>query len=207
MAALLCVVLAFLAGSIPFGVLIGRTFFQIDPRAHGSGNIGAANALRTLGKGGAAAVLVLDALKGGAAAALGIAVGGTALGAACGFAAIAGHCFSPWLGWRGGKGVATSLGVVFALSWPAGLAFVIVWSTFVGAFGFSSLGSLAASIAAPFALWFMIGGNGLAYGLASAALIAFTHRTNISRLLTGTENRLSFGRTKRAEDESSSGAT
>ena len=113
---------SFLIGSIPFGYVIGVLFFKTDIRKAGSGNIGAMNAMRTIGKGGAVAVLLLDALKGffppHAAAHIDLLPSGVAIVAAC---AVLGHCFSPWMGWKGGKGVATSFGAIFALCWPAGL--------------------------------------------------------------------------------------
>jgi glycerol-3-phosphate acyltransferase PlsY len=183
-------IIAFLIGAIPFGVIVSRLFYKRDLRASGSGNIGAANALRTLGKRGAIAVLLLDAFKGAAPVLL--TVPHYEQAAAVGFAAILGHCFSPFLAFRGGKGVATSLGVIFALAWPAGLAFMLVWIAFAIGLGFASVSSMAASIAMPYVLWFIIGGPGMWYGIASAILIVATHRQNIERLRTGTENRLSL---------------
>jgi glycerol-3-phosphate acyltransferase PlsY len=183
-------IIAFLVGAIPFGVIVSRLFYKRDLRASGSGNIGAANALRTLGKRGAIAVLLLDAFKGAAPVLL--AVPHYEQAAAVGFAAILGHCFSPFLAFRGGKGVATSLGVIFALAWPAGLAFMLVWIAFAIGLGFASVSSMAASIAMPYVLWFIIGGPGMWYGIASAILIVAMHRQNIERLRTGTESRLSL---------------
>ena len=184
---------AFFIGSIPFGYLIARFCYGLDIRKAGSGNIGAANALRTIGKTGAAAVLILDALKGFVPVYLVHAYFtpfATALVAA---AAVLGHCFSPWLGWRGGKGVATSVGAIFALSWQAGLASVGAWVVVAGATGFSSAGSLAANVVAPLALWFFTRDPAMtAYGAFAAALIIYTHRENIVRLREGRENVLSL---------------
>jgi glycerol-3-phosphate acyltransferase PlsY len=189
--AVIAIAAAFLVGAIPFGVLVSRAFFHTDIRAQGSGNIGAANALRTLGKRGAAAVLVLDALKGAVPVVLVTAFGGTTTLAACaGFAAVAGHCYSPFLGGKGGKGVATSYGVLWALAWPAGAAFTIVWIAALIATSFASVASMAASLVAPAALWFVIGEPGLGYGIAAAVLIVWKHRENLARLRAGTENPL-----------------
>lgn len=184
-------VAAFFVGAIPFGVIVSRLFFRRDIRAQGSGNIGAANALRTLGRRGAAAVLLLDALKGVlpvcGARAFGAPVEVAAAAAA---AAVAGHCFSPFLGGRGGKGVATSYGAIWALAWPAGATFTIVWIAAIIGTGYASAASMLASAVMPLALWFVIGAPGLAYGIASALLIVFMHRDNLGRLRAGTENAL-----------------
>lgn len=195
------IVAPFLIGSIPFGFLIGRFFYRTDLRKSGSGNIGAMNALRTLGKTGAAAVLVLDALKGAVPViALRFLFSGSesdvaqsAYALAAGFAVL-GHCFSPWLRWKGGKGVATSVGAIFALSWPAGFVVVLAW--IVGALAitkFSSVGSMLANIVAPLALfYFTRSWAETLYGIFVALFIMWTHRENIERLRNGTENRISL---------------
>jgi glycerol-3-phosphate acyltransferase PlsY len=185
------VAVAFLVGAIPFGVIVGRVFFKIDVRRAGSGNIGAANALRTLGKRGAAAVLLLDALKGGLPVAAALHYGGSPA-FACGvaFAAILGHCYSPFLRGKGGKGVATAYGALWALSWPAGATFTMVWLAALAATGYASVASMAASVAVPFALWFFIGEPGLIYGAVTAGFIVYAHRENLARLVAGTENAL-----------------
>jgi glycerol-3-phosphate acyltransferase PlsY len=188
--------LAFLIGAIPFGYVVGRWFFKVDLRATGSGNIGAANALRSMGKGAGAAVLILDALKGYAPVAVALAVCFSeqidpAPAILIALAGVLGHVYSPFLGWRGGKGVATYLGTVFAFSWPAGLVAVCGWLTGWRATGFSSVGSLLLGAVSPFTLWwFTRYPAAAAYGLVGAALIAYTHRANIARLRAGTENRL-----------------
>jgi acyl phosphate:glycerol-3-phosphate acyltransferase len=186
---------SFFLGAIPFGIIVSRRFFRRDLRQEGSGNIGAANALRSLGKRGAIAVLVLDALKGALPVIAGRALDGPALAAVAAFAAIAGHCFSPFLNFRGGKGVATNLGAVIALAWPAGAIFGIIWLAVVVATGYSSAGSLLASLAMIPTLWLLAGPAGGIYGLASALLIVFMHRANIARLLAGTESVLPLFRT------------
>ncbi len=203
---------AFVVGSIPFGYLIGRFVYRTDIRTQGSGNIGAMNALRTLGKGGAIAVLLLDAAKGflptllpfvvlaGKAGAWDIAAVIASIGAA---AAVLGHCFSPWLGWKGGKGVATSIGAIFALSWKAGIVVVLAYAA--GALAitqYSSVGSMLANIVAPVALWiFSRSLAEAAYGIFAAAFILWTHRENVARLKGGTENRIRLFRKAREREE------
>jgi acyl phosphate:glycerol-3-phosphate acyltransferase len=194
------VVGSFAIGSIPFGIVIGRVFFRTDIRQAGSGNIGAANALRTLGRAGAFAVLLLDALKGFVPAFFGpmlilgpetspFAQGPWAvLGAVAGFCALLGHCYSPWLRFRGGKGVATHLGVTFALAWPVGLGFIAVWLAAGLGSGYSSVGSLAATLASAVALWVIVGPAGLTYGVAAGLVVFARHRENLARLRAGTEN-------------------
>ncbi len=207
--------LAFAIGSVPFGVLIGRIFYKTDIRASGSGNIGAANAMRTLGAKGGIAVLLFDALKGIASVLaaryailhvpLYVATAGRWLAPQAtpiwpllplaGFAAILGHCYSPWLRWRGGKGVATFLGATSALSWESGVAFGIVWFAVVLPTGYASVGSMLGTIAAGIALavWGGIyGASGTLFAAAAAILVIVKHRENIARLDAGTENRLSL---------------
>jgi glycerol-3-phosphate acyltransferase PlsY len=180
---------AFAIGAIPFGLLVGRIFFKVDIRAQGSGNIGAANALRTLGKRGAVSVLVLDALKGGLPVfAVAGATGSSAWAALAGVAAILGHCFSPFLGGKGGKGVATCYGIVWALAWPAGATFSVVWIATLIATGYASVASMVATLAMPLVLWYVIGMPGLAFGIAAVIIIIYAHRENIVRLRAGTES-------------------
>jgi len=180
---------AFLIGSIPFGYLIGRFAYRTDLRKHGSGNIGAMNALRTLGTRGAVAVLLLDAGKGALAVlATASAVGGVPLPSLAAACAVLGHCFSPWLGWKGGKGVATALGAVFALCWPAGLVCVAAWLLGALLTRYSSVGSMLAIITAPFALYgFSRSPAEALFGILTAVLIVWRHHENIARLRTGTE--------------------
>jgi glycerol-3-phosphate acyltransferase PlsY len=187
---------AFLAGSIPFGLIVGRVFFHTDIRTSGSGNIGAANALRTYGRGGGAAVLVLDALKGflPVYAVMALTPAGPqqpVTAAAAAFLAVLGHCFSPWLGFKGGKGVATWLGALLALSWPLGLGFALVWLAVVVPTRYSSLGSLVATVLSAAGVGFVTGSPGAALCAAgAAATIVFQHRENIARLSRGTERKL-----------------
>lgn len=205
---------AFLIGSIPFGLVVSRLFFKTDIRASGSGNIGAANALRTLGRGAGVSVLVLDALKGAAAVLLPllamergwppfhrVAVSGSlqvdglreAAGPAmCAIAAILGHCYSPWLHFKGGKGVATFLGVLLAVSWPSALVFVAVWLAVVLPTGLSSLGSMLGTLGGIAAVAYLVGPPTLYFSVPAAAIIVWQHRANVSRLLAGRENRLNL---------------
>lgn len=195
-------IVAFLIGSIPFGVVISRLFFHRDIRQSGSGNIGAMNALRTIGKGGAIAVLVLDAAK-GVVPALAVQLWLhdphlAALVAAC---AVLGHCFSPWLGGKGGKGVATSFGAVFALSWPAGIATIAGWLVGALTTTYSSVGSLLAHLVMPFALWFFTRDLWLTgYGVFAAILVFYTHRENIARIRAGRESGIPFLRSNRVKE-------
>jgi glycerol-3-phosphate acyltransferase PlsY len=190
-------IVAFLIGSIPFGYVIGRIFFRTDIRTQGSGNIGAMNALRTIGKGGAIAVLLLDALKGFAPTFLAAHYLGQIYAAVVAAAAIVGHCYSPWLKWKGGKGVATSFGAIFGLSWQAGLIAVGGWIVGAAITHYSSVGSMLGSILAPIALWFFTGSTAeTAYGVFAAILIIFKHRDNISRIRAGTEGPIRLSKAK-----------
>lgn len=195
LAAYACIAVgAFLLGSIPFGVVISRLFYHRDIRQSGSGNIGAMNALRTLGKTGAIAVLILDAAKGVVPALLVmLLLRDTHLAAIVAACATLGHCFSPWLNFKGGKGVATSFGAIFALSWPAGLCCVGGW--LLGALGttYSSVGSMLGNLVAPFALWYFTRDWWVTgFGVFAAVFIIYTHRENLVRLREGRESGISF---------------
>ncbi|MGA9945780.1 MAG: glycerol-3-phosphate 1-O-acyltransferase PlsY [Candidatus Cybelea sp.] len=198
---------AFLIGSIPFGYLIGRLFYRTDIRNQGSGNIGAMNALRTLGKTGAIAVLLLDALKGFAPTlwALGFfrdrldmegwPPTAQIIAALVATGAVLGHCFSPWLRFKGGKGVATSFGAIFAMSWPAGLVATGGWLAGAALTRYSSVGSMLGSALAPFAIWFFTRSlPETLYGVFSAVLILVMHRDNIRRVRAGTEGPIRLSR-------------
>lgn len=185
----------YVLGSLPFGVILARLFGHGDIRARGSGNIGATNILRTTGsKTLAAATLVLDAGKGGIAVLVTLALpdpaAGAVAGAAAGAAAVIGHNFPLWLRFRGGKGVATTLGVLAVLSWPVGLAAGVTWLIVAVLFRFSSLASLMALCAAPLYAWFLATPvlTLTAGGLALLAVIR--HRENIRRLIAGSESRI-----------------
>jgi glycerol-3-phosphate acyltransferase PlsY len=184
------VILAFAIGSLPFGLLVSRLFYRKDISKEGSGNIGAANVLRTLGRPAGILVLLLDAAKGFGPTYLAQDVGSLGLALAAGLAAIVGHCYSPWLRGKGGKGVATELGALFALAWPTGIVFVGVWSVIVVACGYASVGSLVASLSSIPTLWLFDGGWAALYATVVVALIAWRHRENVRRLRAGRENRL-----------------
>ncbi|MFM9977936.1 MAG: glycerol-3-phosphate 1-O-acyltransferase PlsY [Sphingomonadaceae bacterium] len=182
-------VLTYFIGSIPFGLILTRLAGAGDLRAIGSGNIGATNVLRTGRKGLAALTLLLDAAKGAAAvfAAEAIQPG---LGPLGGLAAFFGHCYPVWLGFKGGKGVATLLGIALALSWPVGLIYAGVWLGVLALFRYSSLGGLAAAISTPVAAA-MLGTIGLVpLFLALALMVVWKHRSNMARLMAGTEPRV-----------------
>jgi glycerol-3-phosphate acyltransferase PlsY len=181
--------LGYLLGSIPFGLILTRLAGLGDIRAIGSGNIGATNVLRTGRKGLAAATLVLDALKGTTAVLIGWRWGLHAALAA-GLGAFAGHCFPVWLKFRGGKGVATYLGVLLGLHWPTMLITALVWGGTAAATRYSSLSALIATLAAPMVL--LLFGNSEMAMMASAlaAIVWFRHRANIARLLSGEETRI-----------------
>src|SRR5580698_5863805 len=171
------ILIAFAIGSIPFGYIVGKTAFDTDIRREGSGNIGAMNALRTLGKRGAAAVLLLDALKGFVPAFIAVRMGMPELAACVAAAAVLGHCFSPWLGWRGGKGVATSFGAVFAFSWLAGLLTAAAWALGAGTTRYSSVGSIVASVLTPVFVWFTTRSpSETIYAGLAALLVIYLHR-------------------------------
>ena len=179
----------YLLGSIPFGLLITRAAGLGDVRNIGSGNIGATNVLRTGNKGLAALTLILDALK-GAAAVLIAGIFGPELAFIAGFGAFLGHLFPVWLGFKGGKGVATYLGVLAGLAWKVALVFAAVWLAVAFIMRYSSLAALAASVTVPLTL-FYLGRIDYAVLFAVMTVIVFIkHRANISRLLAGTETRI-----------------
>jgi glycerol-3-phosphate acyltransferase PlsY len=192
---LLAVAVGYLLGSIPFGLLLTQAAGLGDVRKIGSGNIGATNVLRTGNKGLAALTLLLDALKGTAAVLIGYwigAHGGVAILASllAGLAAFLGHVFPVWLGFRGGKGVATYIGVLFGIDWRAGLAFCGVWLSVALITRYSSLSALVAALAIPAGL-LMTGDRATALAAAiMSALLLYKHRANIRRLAAGEEPRI-----------------
>jgi len=172
----------YLCGSIPFGWILTRLAGTDDIRAIGSGNIGATNVLRTGRKGLAAATLIGDALKGTLAVLL------IYYYAAAG--AFLGHLFPVWLGFKGGKGVATYVGLLLALAWPAAIAFALVWLAVAALTRYSSLAALIASAATPFAVWFMGERPAAVLFALLTALLWMMHRANIMRLVKGTESKI-----------------
>lgn len=187
--------LAYLIGSIPSGYLAARAVTGTDIRAQGSGATGATNARRLLGTRWGVGVALFDIAKGVVAVLLARALtGGDAWPALAGLVAVAGHCWPVWLGFRGGKGVATGLGMVLALAWPAGLGTAAVWLLGALATRISSAGALLACIAAPFLVWAAAGPRpALATGIGTA-IIVVRHDANIRRLLAGTEPRIGRSR-------------
>lgn len=180
-------------GSIPFGLILTRLTGAGDLRAIGSGNIGATNVLRTGRKGLAAATLLLDMAKGLAAVLLAARLWPEFAGFA-GVGAILGHCFPVWLRFRGGKGVATLMGVSLGLSWVVGLTYALVWITVLAVTRISSLAGMSAAVAAPLAA-LANGRTDIALVLALLALLVlFLHRANIARLRAGTEPRVGSGK-------------
>lgn len=192
---MLVVLLGYLAGSIPFAFLLARSA-GVDVRSVGSGNVGAANVLRSTGTGRAMTVMALDVAKGAAAVACAHLANGGATLALTGAAAVVGHIYPVWLRFRGGKGVAVAAGAFGVLTpWATAVA-TLVFLVIVSATRYVSLGSIAAAVALPPVAWLF--GAPLAVVAAaagSAALILFRHRGNLRRLYAGTERRLGRDRT------------
>jgi acyl phosphate:glycerol-3-phosphate acyltransferase len=194
----------YLVGSIPFGLLVTRAGGAADPRSIGSGNIGATNVLRTGRKGLAVITLLLDAGKGAAAALLFNAlfpdpVQSPSLPAiVAGVAAFIGHVYPVWLRFKGGKGVATMLGVALALCWPCGLAFAITWLIAFFATRHSSVGGMSAAVITPVAAAVLLRSDLTLAFLLLTLVVLWKHRGNIERLLAGTEPR--FGGAKPAPE-------
>jgi glycerol-3-phosphate acyltransferase PlsY len=187
---LLTAALAYLLGSIPFGVVITRAMGLGDLRQIGSGNIGATNVLRTGNKPAAGATLILDAAKGGIAVLIARALLGDDAAQVAALASFLGHLFPVWLGFKGGKGVATFLGILLALTWPIGLLACATWAVTAAVSRISSLSALVAAGLAP--VWLLIFGRGqmLALVVILALLVFLRHGANIARLRAGTEPRI-----------------
>lgn len=203
------IVLGYLLGSIPFGLVITKLAGLGDIRTIGSGNIGATNVLRTGRRDLALATLLLDAGKAGLAYFL--CVWGMGLfydseldfhsfGLIAGAAAFVGHCYPVWLNFKGGKGVATYVGLLFAAMWPAGLIFGVVWLLTAAVFRMSSFAALVATLVVPIFAWWLnpLSDDWIVFGVL-AVLIYWRHRANIQRLLNGTEPKI--GSKKKAEAE------
>jgi len=197
LAALAAVGFGYLLGSIPFGLILTRAAGLGDVRNIGSGNIGATNVLRTGHKGLAALTLVLDALKGTAAVLIAHEIGGTLFGAAivagllAGLGAFLGHLFPVWLNFRGGKGVATYIGVLLGLLWPAALIFCAIWIGVALLTRYSSLSALLASVMTPFVALIVFDDRPVALVAAiMTVLLLWKHRSNIARLMRGEEPKI-----------------
>jgi glycerol-3-phosphate acyltransferase PlsY len=182
--------IGYLIGSVPFGVLITRAMGLGDVRKIGSGNIGATNVLRTGNKGAALATLLLDGGKGAVAVLIARAMAGEDSAQVAALAAFLGHCYPVWLRFKGGKGVATFLGIILALSWPLGLAACATWAVVAAVTRWSSLAALLAAGFTP--VWAMLIGPGevILLGVVLAVLIYLRHGANIARLRAGTEPRI-----------------
>lgn len=178
--------LAYVLGSIPFGLLLTRIAGLGDVRQIGSGNIGATNVLRTGNKGLAALTLLLDLAK-GAAAVLLVARLFPGLEGLAALGVVLGHCFPVWLKFKGGKGVATAAGVCFGIGWPIGLAYAAVWLGMLALSRISSLSGMSAAVAAPVAAYALGYDAAFPWLVAISALVIWLHRANIARLRNGTE--------------------
>jgi acyl phosphate:glycerol-3-phosphate acyltransferase len=191
MISFIAVLVSYVCGSIPFGLLLTKAAGLGDVRSIGSGNIGATNVLRTGNKKIAALTLFLDGVKGAVPVLLFTHFGGPQAGMIAGLAAMAGHIFPVWLDFKGGKGVATSLGVLFGLFWPLGLIFCALWLTLALAFRMSSVAGLATSALTP--LWaYLLGcSTELIFSTIIIAIaIWIMHRANIGRLIKGEEPKI-----------------
>ncbi len=183
-------VIGYLLGSIPFGMVLARAMNLGNLREIGSGNIGATNVLRTGNKLAAALTLILDGGKGAAALLLGRALAGEDAALLAGFAAFVGHCYPVWLGFRGGKGVATFLGLWIAFAWPVGLACCASWLVGAALTRVSSMGALVA--ASTSTIWLVVfeRGDAIFVGMVVTLLVFWRHRENIKRLRAGTEPKI-----------------
>lgn len=201
MTAFLCALGGYLAGSIPFAILVSRVLRLPDPRSYGSGNIGATNVLRSGNRIAAALTLTGDTIKGWAAVLaarmLDLPI---EMVAVVGFAAFLGHLFPVWLRFRGGKGVATAAGVLIAFDWRLGLAVLVVWITMAVVSRYSSLAAITAALFAPAAAWYLAGSAGPILWAVSAmsVLLIARHHANIGKLMRGEEGRI--GEKKRADE-------
>jgi len=186
----------YLLGSVPFGLVLTRAAGLGDIRTIGSGNIGATNVLRTGRKGLALATLLLDGGKGAIAVGLAaLLTGGESYPILlAGFAAVLGHNYPVWLGFKGGKGVATTLGTLAAASWPVGIACGLTWLAVAAAFRISSAAALAALALSPLYAWYFAGPAAALMALGLAVMGFHRHQANIARLLKGEEPRIGAGR-------------
>jgi glycerol-3-phosphate acyltransferase PlsY len=191
MSTAVALVFGYLLGSIPFGLIVTRLAGTGDIRAIGSGNIGATNVLRTGHKGLAAATLIGDMLKGTIAVLIAAWLWGRDASLAAALGAVLGHVFPVWLGFKGGKGVATYIGVLLGVAWPAVIAFAVVWAVVAAALRYSSLAGLVASALTPaFLLWWTGDIPVALLFLALTILLWVMHRANIARLINGTETKI-----------------
>lgn len=187
---LLTAVLGYLLGSIPFGILVTRAMGLGDLRSIGSGNIGATNVLRTGNKGAALATLLLDGGKGALAVLLARGFVGEDAAQVAGFAAFIGHLYPVWLGFRGGKGVATILGLLLALDWRVGVALCLTWAVTAAVTRVSSIAALVAAASAGGWILWLTDGSLLVLALVLTVLVYVRHSENLKRIKAGTEPRI-----------------
>jgi len=180
----------YLLGSIPFGLILTRAAGGPDVRTIGSGNIGATNVLRTGRTGLAAATLICDALKGTLAVLVIARYASYEASLLAGFGAFIGHLFPVWLNFRGGKGVATYIGLLIGIYWPCALIFCAIWLVVAVISRYSSLSALIASALTPLAFWLLAQPQAAGWFLLMTVLLWITHRTNIRRLLDGSEGKI-----------------
>jgi len=180
----------YLLGSIPFGLLLTRAAGGPDVRTIGSGNIGATNVLRTGRKGLAAATLICDALKGTLAVLVIARYASYEASLLAGFGAFIGHLFPVWLNFKGGKGVATYIGLLIGIYWPCAVIFCAIWLVAAVISRYSSLSALIASALTPLAFWLLAQPQAAGWFLLMTVLLWITHRTNIRRLLNGSEGKI-----------------
>ncbi len=185
----LALLLAYLLGSLPFGLILTRAFGVGDLRSIGSGNIGATNVLRTGNKGLAAATLLLDLAKGAVAVWLARAID-PELALIGGVGAFFGHLFPLWLRFKGGKGVATMLGIALAIGWQIGLVFALVWLAALALVRISAVSGMAAALAAPVTAFYLGDAAAGVMLLALAIMVVWKHQANLARLVAGTEPRV-----------------
>ena len=187
---LLWAVIGYLLGSVPFGLLVTRAFNLGNLREIGSGNIGATNVLRTGSKKAAAATLLLDGAKGAVAVLLARALAGEDAAQLAGLMAFIGHCYPVWLGFRGGKGVATFLGLMLGLAWPVGLACILTWLASAALSRYSSLSALVAAATSTFWMVFLGRPGAFLLGVLLTLIVFWRHRENIKRLQARTEPKI-----------------
>ncbi len=187
---LAALVVGYLLGSIPFGLILTRLAGLGDIRAIGSGNIGATNVLRTGNKAIAAATLIGDGLKGTVAVVIGLLLAGETGGMIAGLAAFLGHLFPVWIGFRGGKGVATYIGIIAGLWWPGAIFFGVAWIATAFATRISSAAALAASLLTPIVVLIFAGWPLALFFAVLSLVLWWRHAENIQRLLAGTESRI-----------------
>ncbi len=182
----------YLAGSVPFAIVVSRALGLPDPRTYGSGNIGATNVLRSGNRLAALLTLAGDTAKGWAAVLAARALdAGDEMLAVVAIAALLGHVFPVWLRFRGGKGVATAAGVLIALDWRVGVAVIVVWLTVAVVSRYSSLAAITAALVAPLAAWYFLGAGALFAAVAAMSVILIArHRDNIAKLARGEESRI-----------------